>query len=87
MPLSIKNPKAEHLARTLAAETGESITESIVHALEEKLERHQGRRAAPDLVERLLEISHRCRSLPDLDTRSPDEILGYDERGVFRDGH
>ena len=45
------------------------------------------RQAATDTEERLLEtvleISRRCSALPDLDTRDPDEILGYDENGTF----
>jgi hypothetical protein len=41
-------------------------------------------RTAPDLIETLLEISKRCSSLPDLDGRGADDILGYDEIGAFR---
>jgi hypothetical protein len=41
------------------------------------------RRSVPDLTETLLTISRRCRSLPDLDGRSVEEILGYDENGAF----
>jgi len=81
MALSLKNNTAEKLARQLAAETGESLTEAIIHSLEERLERLKGRRSAPDLVENLLAISRRCSKLPDLDTRDADEILGYDEVG------
>jgi len=84
MALSVKNITAEKLARQVASETGESLTEAIIHSLEERLERLKGRRSAPDLVETLLAISHRCSSLPDLDTRSADEILGYDDHGAFR---
>ena len=32
--------------------------------------------------EELLEISHHCSSLPDLDNRSPNTILGYNEQGL-----
>lgn len=35
------------------------------------------------LTETVLEISRRSSALPDLDTRDPDEILGYDEKGTF----
>ena len=42
-------------------------------------------RPAPDLVETLMAISRRCSSLPDLDRRSAEEILGYDELGPGRD--
>lgn len=84
MAISIKNDRAEQLARQVAATTGESLTEAVIHSLEERLERLKGRRSAPDLVETLMAISRRCSALPDLDTRSADEILGYDEKGAFR---
>ena len=84
MGISIKNDKAEKLARQVASETGESLTEAIIHSLEERLERLKGRRSAPDLAETLLQIGRRCSALPDLDTRDADEILGYDENGAFR---
>jgi hypothetical protein len=32
---------------------------------------------------RLLEIGGHCAALPDFDTRSPDEIVGYDENGMW----
>ena len=81
MGTSIKNGKAEKLARQVAAETGESLTEAVIHSLEERL---KGRRSAPDLAETLIAIGRRCSSLPDLDTRDAEEILGYDEKGAFR---
>jgi len=34
------------------------------------------------LAEDLMQIGRDCASLPDLDTRRAEEILGYDERGV-----
>jgi hypothetical protein len=36
------------------------------------------------LAERLLEIGRHCTTLPDLDARSPDEIVGYDDTGMWR---
>ena len=83
MALSIKNARAEKLARRVAAETGESLTRAIQVALEERLERLRGRRTAPDLEREILVISRRCAELPDIDPRSADEILGYDEEGGF----
>ncbi len=82
MALSIRNQKAEKLARELAAESGETITQAITHALEEKLERLRSRSTATDLVEEILKISMRCSAIPDQDQRSADEILGYDSIGV-----
>ncbi len=84
MPLSIKDPETERLARELAKETGETITQATRKALEERLLRARGRKRKGDLVEEIMEISRRCAALPDLDTRSADEILGYDEIGVPR---
>ena len=83
MALSIKNPVAEKLARDLARETGMSMTQSVILALEEALLRAQGRRIAPSTKEAILEISDRCAALPDLDTRRAEEILSYDEYGAF----
>ena len=83
MPLSIKNDRAERLARELAAAARESLTQAVTVALAERLERLKGRRTAPDLVDRLLAIARRCAAFPDLDGRRPDEILGYDRDGTF----
>lgn len=80
--LNIKNPEADRLARILAQQTGETITEVVIHALREKLLREQGRRAPLELKEGLLAIGKRCAALPDQDTRSADEILGYDDKGL-----
>ena len=82
MALSIRNSKAEKLARELAAESGENITQAITRALEERLQRLRGRSTAIDLAEEIMKISKRCSEIPDLDPRSPDEILGYGPKGV-----
>jgi antitoxin VapB len=82
MALSIRNPKTEKLARKLAAESDETITQAITRALEERLERVRGRSTSVDLVEELLKISKRCSAIPDRDQRSADEILGYNSLGV-----
>jgi len=84
MALSIRNPKAENLARKLAAESGETITQAITHALEERLERLRSRSTTPDLMEEILKISERCSAIPDQDQRAADEILGYDPAGIPR---
>jgi len=82
MALSIKHPEADELARRLAETTGQTITAAVITALREQLKRVAGRRAFPSLKEELLAISDRCGALPDYDTRSPEEILGFDERGL-----
>ena len=83
MPLNIKNAEADDLARSLARRTGRSLTDAVIYALREQLRRESGRASAPDLAEELLEIGRHCAALPVLDNRGDDEILGYDERGVW----
>jgi len=83
MPLSIKSPEAESLARELARETGATITGAVVTALRDALLRLRGRRTVPSVRAAILEISDRCAELPDIDTRGVDEILEYDDHGGF----
>jgi antitoxin VapB len=83
MALSIKMPEVDRLARQLAKTTGETITIAVFVALRERLERVERRRISKTaLLEEIRAISHHCASLPILDTRSDDEILGYDENGI-----
>ena len=82
MALSIRNSMAENLAREVAKESGESLTQAIIHALEDRLQRLRGRKSMNNLEQEILTISRRCRALPDLDKRSPEEILGYNQFGV-----
>jgi antitoxin VapB len=86
MALSLKDPETDRLAREVARMTGESLTEAVRKALSERLERERLRREqrARELVEELNEIARHCAALPDLDSRSPDEIIGYDENGLWR---
>ena len=85
MPLSIKHPEADRLARELAEKTGESITTAVVNALKERLSRyHQSRPRTISLADEIIAIRDHCASLPVLDNRTPEEILGYDEKGVPR---
>jgi antitoxin VapB len=83
MALSIKMPEADRLARRLAETTGETITVAVLLAIRERLEREERKRLnKAALLEEIRTISHHCASLPVLDTRSEDEILGYDENGI-----
>lgn len=84
MALSLKDPEADRLAREVAERTGETLTGAIVVALRERLARLRGRGRRRPLRDELREIGKRCASLPTLDHRPDDEILGYDERGLPR---
>ena len=84
MPLSIKNDTTERLARKVASETGESLTEAIQNALQERWDRLKMRRHNHVLTSQIEELLRRVDSLPTLDSRPEDEILGYDEHGMPR---
>jgi antitoxin VapB len=80
---SIKDPEVERLAREVAALSGESVIEAVRVALSERLKRlqiRQGRKRS--LADELNAIALECASLPVDDSRSPDEIIGYDEHGA-----
>lgn len=83
MALSIKNEETERLARQVAEAAGESITTAIRHSLEERLARLNGRGPQSVQAERLREIVRRISALPELDPRSADEILGYNDEGLW----
>jgi antitoxin VapB len=83
MALSIKSPEADRLARALAAVTGESITVAVTIAMRERLlSEERKRKNIAALLEDVRAISHHCASLPVLDTRTDDEIMGWDENGL-----
>ena len=84
MPLNIKDPVTERFVRELAALAGESVTTAVRRAAEERLQRLQRQKSARSLAAEIIEIGRRCAALPDLDTRTPEEILGYDEHGLPR---
>jgi antitoxin VapB len=81
MALCIKNPQVEKLAREIIAITGGNITQVIIKALQDKLERLHRRNEYTDIVKEIMTISNRCSSIPDIDKRDPDEILGYNSNG------
>jgi antitoxin VapB len=82
MALNIKSEEADRLARELAAETGETITDAVTVALSERLKRvkrpkDEARKA------RLRAIVELARSAKPIDDTPDDEILGYNEIGAF----
>lgn len=84
MALNIRNPEAEQLATELAKRTGETKTEAVIKALRDRLSRVRRDRAKRRLADELEEIARHAASLPVLDDRTPDEIIGYDENGLPR---
>jgi len=90
MAVNIKNARVEQLLDEVAALTGESKTEAIRRALEERRDRLARSVAAPnaaDRLQRLLEseiwpaLSSGVRSQP-LSQAEEEAILGYGADGV-----
>ena len=78
MTLTINHPEVDELAHELASYTGETVTQAVVKALRERLEREKEKQSPPlSLKEELLRIGQECAALPLLDQRSPEKILGY----------
>ena len=77
--MNIKDAEADRLARALAKRTGETITQAVVTALRERWQRES---ATPGLKDEIMAISRRAAALPRRTGRSPEDIIGYDERGV-----
>jgi len=83
MALNIKNPATVALADELARRQGISKTAAIHQALSERLHRMgHGETAQERLLDDLKSIRKRVAQLPELDRRSDEDIVGYDEHGV-----
>ena len=83
MALSIKSDETDRLARELAAETGETLTEAVETALRERLEREHARNAA-SMRARLARLAADAAAMRVADDRTPEEIIGYDAAGLPR---
>ena len=81
MALNIKDPETEEVVRRLAKRTSQSITEAVKQAATEKIEAIDAEKAERKAA--LRAFIERARSRPNLDPRTDDEILGYNERGTF----
>lgn len=87
MALNIKNAETERLARELARRRKQSITAVLTDVLRKELERERRKPAGKNDIEarlrRIDEIVARYSQLPVIDDRTDDEIIGYNEQGLF----
>ena len=74
--------------RANSRRTGETITETVVKALRERLRRETAGTgnalAGRALKDEIMAISRRASRLPRRSGRAPEEIIDYDSRGVPR---
>ncbi len=78
--LYIKNPSAHRLAEQISKRTGVTLSDAVIQALEDKIQK-TGRPLNRTKVDALCA---KIGALPVLDTRTPEEILGYDNLGIPR---
>ncbi len=84
MPFHIRSNEADQALRELQTLTGESLTEAVRKAIQERLDREKARRnfQDDDPLMGMAEIWERLKLVPILDTRTDDEILGYGPDGL-----
>lgn len=82
MALNIKDERTDGAVRDLARETGEPITTAIRIAVDERLARVRARKTLRTDPTDLPEIIARGRARLVVDSRSPEQIIGYDADGL-----
>ena len=77
--LYVKNPAAHSLAQKVSKKMGVTLTDAVIISL-------QGQLSQPRPIDwkKVDAISTKIAALPVLDSRTDDEILGYDEFGIPR---
>ena len=81
MPINIKDATTDAKVRELASLTGESITDAVRIAIEQRLRRESSRRRA-GVASRLLAIGSTLSARPLLFEGDADAAIGYDASGV-----
>ncbi len=89
MVITIDDRQLDEELREAARATGQTVDQLVIGAVREKLamgprkdreltesERAEMRRSVQEIVDHI-------KTLPILDDRSADEIMGYNERGMF----
>lgn len=84
MAINIKNPETHRLAQRLAEATGTTLTEAVTQALRERLATIESPRDRDALKADVAAIQAFVASLPDIDSRTPEAIIGYDDFGIPR---
>ena len=82
MALVIDNEETERLAEELAGRTGQSQLEAMTAAVRDRLSQLSSEEFRHRMEDRLNQIALEYGRLPLVDSRTEDEILDYDERGL-----
>jgi antitoxin VapB len=76
--LYIKNPAAHSLAEKVSKRMGVTLTEAVIYSLQDQLQS----RTRPIDLNKVSAITTKIAALRVVDTRTDDEILGYDDFGL-----
>lgn len=80
--MNFKDPETRALAEEVARREGTSLNGAVKAALREKLERDYSHSSKDERLKRAYSILEQVWIAPIADTRSADEILGYNEDGL-----
>jgi antitoxin VapB len=81
MAQDLNSERVRNIASELAAATGQDMESAVISAVEEKLARLDRPRAAEPAGD-IDALFRRLTEMPVRDTRTPEEIIGYDENGL-----
>jgi antitoxin VapB len=83
MGVSIKSAEAERKLRRVSRLLGKSMTATVIELADSKLKEIDAKKDRERILRKVDEIVRRVKALPVLSTASEDEILGYNDKGLF----
>jgi antitoxin VapB len=83
MGVSIKSAEAERKLRRVSRLLGKSMTATVIELADAKLKELDAKKDRERRRRNIEKIVREVKSLPILSNASEDEILGYDEKGLF----
>lgn len=82
MTMKISDPETKELAKLVSDLTGETEIQVVKVSLCDRLNQIKRQKFSDTRIQEIKEIAKHCRSLPVLDNRNDEEILGYDDKGL-----
>ena len=83
MGVSIKSDEAERKLRRVSRLLGKSMTATVIELADARLKEIDGKKDRERRVRAIDAAVKRIKSLPVLSNASEDDILGYNDKGVF----
>lgn len=83
MGVSIKSAEAERKLRRVSRLLGKSMTATVIELADGRLKELETKKDKERRRRKIEEIVRRVKTLPVLSAASEDEILGYNDKGIF----